>query len=136
MINLFNKFKTNKIDYTCGSQVEEDKLVTLGQALHVHLKWKKRNWLVTLGLAYGNILNYEQTFCQKKERKSHMDRTDELRRKISRVHSVNSNTVNKPIYAQKGYNLKAEIKCTVKIKKIGIKKCTFKNNTSFLVDLP
>ena len=23
--------------------------------------------LVTLGLAYGDILNYKQTFCQKKE---------------------------------------------------------------------
>ena len=65
-----------------------------------------------------------------------MDRTDELRRKISLVHSVNSNTVNKPIYAQKGYNGKGGIKCTEKVKKIGMKKCMFKNSTSFSVDLP
>ena len=38
------------MDDSGASQVEEDKLVTLG-------------------LAYADISNYKQTFCQKKERK-------------------------------------------------------------------
>ena len=48
LLTLFKTFKANKIDDACASQVEEEKLVTLG-------------------LAYGDILNYKQTFCQKKE---------------------------------------------------------------------
>ena len=64
-----------KIDDACGSQVEEEKLVTLG-------------------IVYGNILNYKQTFCQKKERKLYMDRADELRRKIRRVYSGKSKQAN------------------------------------------
>lgn len=55
-----------------------------------------------------------------------MDRTDELRSKRSCVHSGNSNTVNKPFYAQKGYNVKVGINRTEKIKKVGMKKYTFK----------
>ena len=55
-----------------------------------------------------------------------MDRTDELRRKRSYVHSGNSNAVNKPFYAQKDYNVKVGINRTEKIKKIGMKKYTFK----------
>ena len=67
--------------------------------------------LVTLGLAYSDILNYKQTFFQKKERKPYVDRADELRRKIRHVHSGKSNTVNKPIYAQKVYTVNVGIKC-------------------------
>ena len=63
MPNLFETFKTNKIDGACVSPVEEEKLFTLG-------------------LAYGGILNYMQTLCQKKEKKPYVDRADELTRKI------------------------------------------------------
>ena len=92
MPNLFETFKANKTDGACASPVEEEKLVTVG-------------------LAYGDILNYKQTFFQKKERKPYVDRADELRRKIRHVHSGKSNTVNKPIYAQKVYTVNVGIKC-------------------------
>ena len=59
--------------------------------------------LVTLGLAYGDILNYKQTLCQNTKRRSNVNRTDELRRKIRRVPSCKSNAVNKTIYVQKVY---------------------------------
>ena len=109
MLNLFEAFKANEIDDACASQVEEEKLVTLG-------------------LGYGNILNYKQTFCQKKERKSYMDREDELRRKIRRVHSGKSNTVNKAIYVQKFYAVNTGIKCMEAKQKTGMKTYTLNNN--------
>ena len=43
------KLMIYKIDDACASLVEEEKLVTLG-------------------IVYGNILNYKQTFCQEKEK--------------------------------------------------------------------
>ena len=117
MLNLFETFKANKIDDACASQVEEDKLVTLG-------------------LAYGDILNYKQTFCQMKERKLYMDRADELRRKIRLVHSGKSNTVNKPIYVRKVYTVNVGIKCMETIHRTGMKKYTLKKNAIFSIDLP
>ena len=92
--------------------------------------------LVTLGLAHGDILNYKQTFCQKKERRSYVEKADELRRKIGRVHSGKSNAVNKPIYFQKVYTVNVRIKCMEIIQETGMKKYTLKNNTIFSVYLP
>ena len=106
----------------CISRREEEKL--------------EEEKLVSLGLAYGDILNYKQTFCQKKERKSNVDRADELRRKIKRVHSGKSNAVNKPIYVQKVYTVNVGIKSMETIQKTGMKKYTLKNKASFSVDLP
>ena len=116
MLNLFETFKAHKIDDICASQVQEEKLVTLG-------------------LAYGDILNYKQTFCQNKESKSYMNRADELRRKITCVHSGKTNTANKPVYVQKVYTVNVGIKCKETIQKTGMKKYTLKNNASFSVYL-
>ena len=87
--------------------------------------------LVTLGLAYGDILNYKQTFSQKKERKSYIDRAGELRRKIRRIHGGKSNTANKLIYVQKVYTVNVGIKCIETIQKTRMKNYTLKNNASF-----
>ena len=65
-----------------------------------------------------------------------MDRADELRRNIRRVHSGKSNAVNKPIFVQKVYTVNVGIKCMETIHKIGMKKCILKNNARFSVDLP
>ena len=65
-----------------------------------------------------------------------MDRADELRRKIRRVHSGKSNTVNKPIYVQKVCIASVEIKCMETIQKTRMKKYTLENNASFSVYLP
>ena len=48
--------------------------------------------LIQFGLAYSDNLNYEQTLCLHKERKSYMNRADELRGKIRRVHCSELNT--------------------------------------------
>ena len=94
----------------------------------------KEGKLVTLGLFYGDILNYKQTFCEKKERKPYVDSVDELKRKIRRVRK--SNAVNKPIYVQRAYTLNVGIRGMKTIQKAGIKKYTLKNNASFPVNLP
>ena len=45
-----------------------------------------------------------------KKRRSNVNRADELRRKIRRVPSCNSNAVNKAIYVQKVYTVNLGIK--------------------------
>ena len=65
-----------------------------------------------------------------------MNRADQLRREIRRVHSGKLNLVNKIIYVQKVYTATVGIKCIETIQKTGMKKYTLKNNASFSVDLP
>ena len=91
MLNFFETFKANKIDDAYASQVEEEKLVTLG-------------------LAYGDILNCKQTLCQNKKRESNVNRADGLRRKIKRVPSCKSYVVNEPICVRKVYTVNVGIK--------------------------
>ena len=100
-MNLFETFKANKIDDTCASQVEEEKLVRLG-------------------LAYGDTLNYKQTFCQKKERKSRMDRADELRRKIRRVPGGKSNKARPPEQGRQGGQMPSPSPNNISIAKVSL----------------
>ena len=74
--------------------------------------------LMDLGLVYGDIISYRQTFPSDSTPKvaSYKERAQELKTKIQRTHSGRTDVMKRPIHINKVYNAVIGIKCYEKNK--------------------
>ena len=101
---LLNSFILCKIDNAVAADVNTTKLMDLG-------------------LVYGNIISYRQTFPSKSTPKvaSYKERAQELKMKIQRTHSGQTDAMKRPIHLNKVYNIVVGIKCYEKKNKYKLK---------------
>ena len=65
---MYNVFKVNQTDDTCASEIDQAKGLSLG-------------------LTSDDVLTYKQIFFNKREKKSYLEKAEELRKKFKCVHT-------------------------------------------------